>query len=185
MSWWPARRPATETAVTGPASYAEWSQWFEEFALGGNDEALFVRAASGVLPWSAGTAERLSKRAGAALAARLEATGRALQSGFGRCRTAQDVERAILDARRCLAMLGRYAGLSCWPATLSTQLSALIAETAADLQQNLLRSAAADRTGRLAMALRRTPVDALDRVVLPLEVSSSLPPPATARRILL
>ena len=185
MSWWPARRPASMTAAPGPASYAQWSLWFDEFASGGNDEALFVRATSGALPWSAGTAERLAERAGAALAARLEAAGLALQSALGRCRTAQDVERAVLDARRCLAMLGRYAALSCWPATLTTQLSALIADTAADLQKNLLRSAATDRTGRLAMALRRTPVDALDRVVVPLEGPPSPLPPATGRRILL
>jgi hypothetical protein len=185
MSWWPARRSASMTAAPGPASYAQWSLWFDEFALAGNDEALFIRATSGALPWSAGTAERLSERAGAALAARLDAAGLGLQSALGRCRTAQDVERAVLDARRCLAMLERFAALSCWPATLTTQLSAIITETAADLQKNLLRSAAADRTGRLAMALRRTPVDALDRVVVPREVSPSTPPPATGRRILL
>lgn len=185
MRFWLKRERERETAQgpAGPVSYAQWSTWFDAFAKGGDDDALLALATGGALAWSAGTAERLAERAGIALNTRLEATGRALQTALNRGRTEQDVERAVLDARRRLAMLRRYANLSCWPEMLSRQLAQMIGETATDLQKNLICSAEADRSGRLGSALRRTPLDELDRSAPP-SVTATSPAPI-GRRILL
>lgn len=166
MSWLrrltTGRDPATQLGKQAGelVTYADWSQWFEAFAEGGQDDYLLSRAAASTpMLSSGGLADTFARRASETLGMRLDGVGLMLQSGLSRVRTDQDAVRAILNARNAFVLLRRYAELPCWSEALRSGLASLIEQHMAERQKTLLRNAAADRSGRLAAAIRNNPLD--------------------------
>lgn len=140
-------------------TYADWSTWFDSFAKGGDDDRLLAQAAASQLNVSSATIDNVGRRALETLEHRLTGVGAMLQTGLRRIACEQDVVRAILNARSAFVLLRRYPELPCWPTAVRDALSGLIDHHVAERQKNLLRNAAEDRTGRLAIAIRNNPLD--------------------------
>lgn len=161
MSWFGRSAQSGGSPAIGgqPVTYADWSKWFEAFANGGDDDDLLARAAHAVDAFCTGNADNLARRASETLAIRLDGIGTMLQSSLRRTRSDQDAVRAILQARGAFVLLRRYAELPCWPVSLRSGLLNLVEQHVSERQKALLKSADEDRSGRLAAAIRKNPLD--------------------------
>lgn len=174
-------------APSPPRTYADWSRWFDQFAqVDRDDDGALSAAANGHLIWSAGMAENFGARAVDALTTRLDQTGERLETHLRRMRSEAELLKALLDARRSFIAARRFADLVVFPASLREHLNALVSHHASERQKALERSAASDRSGRLAALLRNNPLDrAPSPILAPSPSPTTAATPAAVRRILL
>ncbi len=142
--------------MTAPRTYAEWCAALDALAAGGDDGAVIEHMAAGEIRWSDGVAQRLTDQFGRAFETRLRTGSTGLQNALKRARDDADLSRALTDMRRTFALLHRVASLPAIPVQLGDMLKSVVANAAKQMTDSLLTSAQADRTGRLAAAVRRT-----------------------------
>ena len=150
------RQPAPSTA---PISYDDWCVWVDALEAGSCDAELIRLASLSRTTWTAAVAKLFARRAHDALNARLNRVGSSLQRRLSDCRDEASISLALVHARRSLHALGEFADLDVFPDALREALGDLVRHHVRARQEALEKSARADRTGRLALALRRSPLD--------------------------
>ncbi|MGA8806634.1 MAG: hypothetical protein WB973_02065 [Thermoanaerobaculia bacterium] len=173
------------TAVSAPATYAEWVPLLERFRDG--DDSVIELLLAGTLAWTNVVAERWTARFAEAFDARLKNVASRLQLALDRSRgDTFSVSQALLGARRALAPLHAAAAMACAPASVREHFAAEVARFAAQTQESLEASAKRNRADVLLKALRDNPLT----VVVPVSLSRATDSVTTAqagsgRRILL
>lgn len=154
------------TAVSAPATYAEWVPLLERFRDG--DDSVLDLLLAGTLEWTNVVAERWTARVAEALDARLKRVSSRLQLALDRSRgDAFSVSQALLGARRALAPLHAAAAMSCTPASVREHFAAEVMRFAVGTQESLEASARRTRADLLLKALRDNPLT----VILPAPLS--------------
>lgn len=173
------------TAVSAPATYAEWVPLLDRFRDG--DDSVLELLLAGSLEWTNVVAERWTARVAAAFDARLRKVTSRLQLALDRSRgDAFSVSQALLGARRALAPLHAATAMSCAPESVREHFAAEVARFAARTQESLEDSAKRNRADVLLKALRDNPLTIV--VPVPSETDSATVTTAQAgrgRRILL
>jgi hypothetical protein len=145
------------TAVSAPATYAEWVPLLERFRDG--DDSVLELLLAGTLEWTNVVAERWTARVAEAFDARLKNVTSRLQLALDRARgDAFSVSLALLDARRALAPLHAAAAMSCAPEGVREHFAGEVARFAARTQESLEASAKRNRADVLLKALRDNPL---------------------------
>jgi hypothetical protein len=175
------------TAVSAPATYAEWVPLLERFRDG--DDSVLELLLAGTLEWTNVVAERWTARVADAFEARLKTVTSRLQLALDRSRgDAFSVSQALLGARRALSPLHTAAAMSCAPESVREHFAAEVARFAAQTQESLEASAQRNRADVLLKALRDNPLTIVVPVSLSRETESATVTTAQAgpgRRILL
>lgn len=142
-----------------PGSYAEWCVWLDALGRGDCDSELLRLAALSRTIWTAAVAGLFATRVHEAMNDRLNRLGRSLEQRLGRCRDETSVTLALVQTRQEFQALGRFAEIETFPEALRQGLRDLVRQHVATRQETLEKSALADRSGRLALAVRRSPLD--------------------------
>lgn len=140
--------------MTGPTTYAEWSDCIDAFETGTQDDEIVSAMSQGTLSWTSGVANLFSERIGSAFSVRLRRCADRMERDFKSGSDETTVVRAMLDTRRTLTLLYRVATVPVFPEILRQHLTAEIRDYAERAQQSLEDSAKHDRSGRLASLLR-------------------------------
>jgi hypothetical protein len=141
-----------------PGTYADWCDWADALEAGTCDAELLRLAALSTTIWTAAVARMFSTRTHDALNARLNRAGRRLERKLGACRDEASVSLALAQARHDIQALARFAECVTFPDALREGLRNLVDHHARTRQEALEKSARADPSGRLALAVRRTPL---------------------------
>ncbi|HEV7488292.1 MAG TPA: hypothetical protein VGQ65_21670 [Thermoanaerobaculia bacterium] len=175
------------TAVSVPATYAEWVPLLQRFRDG--DDSVLELLLAGTIAWTNVVAERWTARVAEAFDARLKTVASRLQLALDRSRgDAFSVSQALLGARRALAPLHAAAAMSCAPESVREHFAAEVRRFAVGTQESLEASATRNRADVLLKALRDNPLTVVVPVLLSRETDSVTVTAAQAgpgRRILL
>jgi hypothetical protein len=175
------------TAISVPATYAEWVPLLERFRDG--DDSVLDLLLAGTIEWTNVVAERWTARVAEAFDARLKRVTSRLQLALDRSRgDAFSVSQALLGARRALAPLHAAAAMSCVPENVREHFAAEVARFAAGTQESLEASAKRNHADVLLKALRDNPLTVVVPIPLSRETDSAAVRTAQAgpgRRILL
>ena len=148
-----------------PVTYAEWIECFEQLKTGTNDEEIILKMEQGTIEWSKGVAERLTLHLFNTIESRLILTSDLLQKELdGSYGNETMIVKAILSARKRLALLKRVADLPALPDNVSESLLKVLSEYAESTQESLEKSALSDRTGRLKSLFRNNNLTQFDKV---------------------
>jgi hypothetical protein len=148
--------------MQAPHTYAEWSQVLEHFEAGLDDDAVLTAMGQASLSWSGGVAALFAQRINDSFNLRLGRCSERLTRALHHARDEASVVRAVLDARRSLALLLRVAQMPAFPEVLQQHLGSELRKFAQRAQEALDDSARQDRSGRLAFALRHNPLTRFD-----------------------
>lgn len=179
-------RPGAPSAP--PFSYAEWSAWLDAFDRGGCDEDLLALGARSATVWTDGMAQLFAVRMFEAMSGRLNGIGLSLEARLKQIRGEAELSLALVRARREFAALARFAALAVLQEPLRERLSELVRSHLDARQKALEESAGSDRSGRVARAVRATPLNAQprpDAAGLAPDAASPVPAAGFVRRILL
>lgn len=175
------------TAVSVPATYAEWVPLLQRFRDG--DDSVLDLLLAGTIEWTNVVAERWTARVAEAFDARLKKVASSLQLALDRSRgDAFSVSQALLGTRRALAPLHTAAAMSCAPESVRKHFAAEVARFAAGTQESLEASAKRNHADALLKALRDNPLTIVVPIPLSRETDSATATTAQAgpgRRILL
>ncbi|WP_316569117.1 hypothetical protein [Neobacillus sp. YIM B06451] len=148
-----------------PTTYAEWIASFDNFKTGTQDEEVLTSMEKGSIEWTKGVAERLTQHLFETIEFRLKHTANQLQKELNACRGNETaLVKAILSARKRLAVLKRVAHLPAFPDHVKEAMNTLLHDYAKSTQQSLEDSALTDRTGRLRSLIRHNPITEFDKV---------------------
>lgn len=141
-----------------PGSYADWCAWVDALESGRCDAELLRLAALSRTTWTAAVARMFSTRAHDALNARLNRVGRRLERQLSGCRDEASVSLALAQARQDIHALERFAECPVFPEALREGLRNLVRHHVSARREAIEKSARADRSGRLSLAIRRSPL---------------------------
>ena len=148
-----------------PVSYAEWVDSFEQFKAGARDEEIILLMEQGHIEWTKGVAERLTQQLYETIDYRLRKSSDQLQKELNLCNGNETaLVKAILSARKRLAVLKRVAHLPAFPEQVRETMWKLLHDYAKSAQQSLEDSAVTDRTGRIRSLIRNNPMTQFDQV---------------------
>lgn len=148
-----------------PETYAEWVNCFEQFKAGTKDEETILLMEQGQIEWTKGVAERLTQQLYETIDHRLRRSSDQLQKELSTCNGNEtELVKAILSARKRLAVLKRVAHLSAFPERVRETMWNLLHEYAKSTQQSLEDSAVTDRTGRIRSLIRNNPITQFDQI---------------------
>ncbi|HEX8271824.1 MAG TPA: hypothetical protein VF615_04165 [Longimicrobiaceae bacterium] len=174
-----------------PRLYAEWAAALERFAAGDDDVLAAMEA--GTLEWTAGAAERFTRRLHDAFFARVKDAERRLQRDLDHARGDEALlARALVAVRHALAPLARLARLPTLPEAPRAHLEGELKRLVDSINSSLESSARADRLRgeRLLATVRANAV----RLPAPADAApapgdgrgaSAAPPPGARRSIIL
>ncbi|MDR2688266.1 MAG: hypothetical protein LBB76_00730 [Azoarcus sp.] len=162
-----------------PVTYADWSACLDRFEAGGEDEAVMAAMSQGALAWGAGVAPLFAERIVHAFNVRLKRSAERMERDFQYARDETVLARALLDARRALALLNEMAALPTFPEDLRAHLHAEVRRHAERAQKSLEDSARQDRSGRLGNLVRQNTLLAFAQASNSKTTGISPPPPAT------
>ncbi|MFJ8518688.1 hypothetical protein [Lysinibacillus xylanilyticus] len=138
-----------------PVTYAEWVECFEQLKAGTNDEEIILKLEQGTIEWSKGVAERLTQHLFDTIESRLKRTSDLLQKELdGSYGNETMIVKAVLSARKRLALLKRVADLPAFPDNVRGTMLKVLSDYAKNTQESLEKSALSDRTGRLRSLFR-------------------------------
>lgn len=167
-----------------PASYADWVASLDRFRAG--DDDVLDEMERGTLDWTAGVAERWTRHLSETLTERLQQLSKRLQVALERAANRPPlVSQALLDARRGLVPLRRFARLACQPDDVRAHLEGDLNRWARQTQASLERGAQGVRHdgGLLLKTVRDTPLTSAPASPAPQPPAPAQPPgPAGARR---
>ncbi|MFD1705164.1 hypothetical protein ACFSCZ_00170 [Siminovitchia sediminis] len=156
-----------------PKHYSEWVDCLDVVKEGTNDQAVIECMEKGSIEWSRGVAERITQRLYETFEHRIKRTSDLLQKDLNRCNGNEtEMVKALLSARKRLALLKRLAQLEAFPENVRESLAASLEEYAKNTQESLEKSALSDRTGRLRMLIKNNAVTKYDEGGSPLEASA-------------
>ena len=171
--------------MNGPCTYAEWVAALDRVRLVDEDEESISRLEAGRLEWSPGVAERATAALQAAIEACLRRNSDLLGRDLGRTRNSTDaLVCALLAARRRFRFAVGLAQLPAFPDYVKESFVASVCESAARAQKSLEESAARDRTGEVARAIRNNPLDP-SRLTPTAAVTTGAPGTSKPRRVIL
>jgi len=148
-----------------PSCYSDWVNCFEQFKEGTNDQKLLEAMQSGSIEWSSGVAERLTQRLYDVISYRINSNNDVLQRELDRCNGDETaIVKALLSARRRLAILQQLADLQAFPENVREAMSKSIEDYAASTQESLEKSALSDPTGRLRILIKNNALTQLHQV---------------------
>lgn len=148
-----------------PVTYAEWVECFEQLKTGTNDEEIILKLEQGTIEWSKGVAERLTQHLFNTIESRVKQTSNLLQKELdGSYGNETMIVKAILSARKRLALLKRVADLPAFPGNVRESMLKVLTEYAKNTQESLEKSALSDRTGRLKSLFRNNNLTQFDKV---------------------
>ncbi|MDE3840229.1 hypothetical protein C0966_12845 [Bacillus methanolicus] len=148
-----------------PTTYAEWVDCFEQLKEGTKDEETIRFMEQGSIEWTIGVAERLTQRLYETIDFRLRQIADQLQKELNHWNGDETaLVKAILSARRRLAVLKRVAHLPAFPEQVRESMHNILHEYAKSTQESLEDSSKIDRTGRLRMLIRNNPITQFDQV---------------------
>jgi len=148
-----------------PVTYAEWVEYFEQLKTGTNDEEVILNMEQGTIEWSKGVAERLTQHLFNTIESRLKLTSDLLQKELdGSYGNEMMIVKAILSARKRLALLKRVADLPAYPDNVRESMLKILSDYAKSTQESLEKSALSDRTGRLKSLFRNNNLTQFDKV---------------------
>lgn len=162
--------------MTGPTTYAEWSDCIDAFETGTQDDEVLTAMSQGTLSWTSGVANLFSERIGSAFSIRLGRCADRMERDFKSGSDETTVVRAMLDTRRTLTLLYRVATVPAFPEILREHLTSEIRNYADRAQQSLEDSAKHDRSGRLGSQLRNNSLLRYQPEPAPAPVVSAAPP---------
>ncbi|WNS77440.1 hypothetical protein RRV45_10785 [Bacillus sp. DTU_2020_1000418_1_SI_GHA_SEK_038] len=146
-------------------TYAEWVNCFEQFKAGTKDEETILLMEQGQIEWTKGVAERLTQQLYETIDHRLRRSSDQLQREINTCNGNETaLVKAILSARKRLAVLKRVAHLPAFPEQVRETMWNLLHDYAKSTQQSLEDSAVTDRTGRMRSLIRNNPITQFDQV---------------------
>ena len=175
--------------MTGPQTYAAWLVLLDQFRAG--DDACLEALQGGSIEWTNGVAQRWTRQVSEALAARLQALAKQLQTGLDRAGgDAVAISTALLGARRGLGPLRTFGSLSSFPAPVQAHLQAELDRWASQTQQSLERHALQVRhdQGQLLKTIRDHPLQTVAATGPAPPAAQTNPdanPPVRGRRVLL
>ena len=138
-----------------PVIYADWVECLDQFNTGTNDEELVLLMEQGTIEWSQGVAERLTQRLYDSIEFRLRRSADQLQKELNHTKGNESaLVKALLSARKRLALLKRVAELQAFPENVRETMVNVLVEYAKSTQQSLEDSALSDRTGRLRSLIK-------------------------------
>lgn len=148
-----------------PTTYAEWVNCFEQFKAGMKDEETVLLMEQGQTEWTKGVADRLTQQLYETIDYRLRRSSDQLQKELNTCNGNEtELVKAILSARKRLAVLKRIAHLPAFPEQVRETMWNLLHDYAKSTQQSLEDSAVTDRTGRIRSLIRNNPITQFDQV---------------------
>lgn len=146
-------------------TYAEWVECFEQLKTGTNDEEVILKMERGTIEWGKGVAERLTQHLFDTIESRVKLTLDSLQKELDRSDGNETmVAKAILSARKRLALLKRVADLQAFPDNVRETMLNVLFDYAKSTQESLEKSALSDRTGRLKSLFRNNNLTQFDKV---------------------
>jgi|GEM_PF-4483690 len=150
---------ALDAPAAPPRTYADWSCWLAAFAKANCDGELLRLAGESRTEWTAAVAQMFGARMHRAMTDRLDAVGRRLSGRLQGCASEAALTLALVQARQEFQALARFAELRVLPQALRDGLESLVRDHLDGTQKALEKAAVADRTGRFALVLRRSPVN--------------------------
>ena len=175
--------------MNGPHTYAEWVVRLDQFGAG--DDTCLEAMQCGSIEWTNVVAQRWTRQVSEALAARLRALSKQLQTGLDRAGgDAVAISTALLGVRRGLGPLRTFGSLSSFPEVVQTHLRAELDRWASQTQQSLEHHALQVRhdQGQLLKTIRDHPlqtVAATGPAPAVAQTNQDANPPVRGRRILL
>lgn len=142
-----------------PQTYADWCVWLDQLEIGTHDEDLLLSAERSRTDWTAAVAKLFATRLHTSLNNRLNRIGRSMEQRLGACREEASVTLALVRARQEFQGLGRFGNVTSFPEALREGVRNLVRHHVDARQAALEKSALADRSGRLSLAIRRTPLN--------------------------
>lgn len=154
-----------EIVMSIPTTYAEWVDCFDQLKEGTKDEETIRFMEQGSIEWTTGVAERLTQRLYETIDFRLRQIADQLQKELNHWNGDETaLVKAILSARKRLAVLKRVALLPAFPEQVRESMYNILQEYAKSTQQSLEDSSKTDRTGRLRMLIKNNPITHFDQV---------------------
>ena len=148
-----------------PATFAQWVECFEQLEKGTNDEEILLKMEQGTIEWSKGVAERITQHLFNTVESRIKRTSDLLQKELDESYGNETmIVKAILSARKRLAILMRVAELPAFPENVRESMIKIILNYAKNTQESLEKSALSDRTGRLKSLFRNNNLTQFDNV---------------------
>lgn len=159
-----------------PVTFAQWVECFEQLEKGTNDEEILLKMEQGTIEWSKGVAERLTQHLFNTIESRIKRTSELLQKELDGCYGNETMTvKAVLSARKRLALLKRVADLPAFPENVRESMIKIISNYATNTQESLEKSALSDRTGRLKSLFRNNNLTQFDKVENVFEPAVSKP----------
>lgn len=158
---WPRNKSPSANAdgaligSSAPSSYLQWSDCLDRLATGDDDDACLARMRQGTLELAGGVAPLFLERIANEVQRRLTQCSDHLTRDLKQSNDESHLIRALLQARQQLAFVHQLTQLPTIPDQTKAQLAAEIAKFATRSERSLLESAKADRSGRLAFAIKR------------------------------
>lgn len=140
-----------------PTIYADWVRYFDAFveAEGSQEEEILLRMEQGSIEWTAGVADKLTRRFYEVLELRLKRISEQLNTDFSRAsRHESDIVLALVNARGRFAMMQRLVSLNAFPAEVRSAMEEALVAYVRDTQSSLEESARGDRSGTLRMIIK-------------------------------
>ncbi|MEW4305640.1 HK97 gp10 family phage protein [Rossellomorea marisflavi] len=142
-----------------PTTYSQWVVCLDEFKKGQGDEENVLLMEKGTVPWTEGVAERLIQRLYDAIESRLRLSGDQLNRDLNqRALDETSMVKALLSARKRLAVLKRMTDLQAFPKKVRDAMLEMLVDHAQQMQQSLEKTARDDRTGRLRSVIRNNAI---------------------------
>ncbi|GIN88226.1 hypothetical protein J6TS2_46120 [Heyndrickxia sporothermodurans] len=148
-----------------PVTYADWVKCLDQLKTGMRDEEVVSYMEQGSLEWTKGVAERITQHLYDAIEHRIRKSADQLQNELNNCSGDETaLVKAILSARKRLAVLNRVANLQAFPEQVREAMYNILHEYAKNTQKSLEDSALTDRTGRLRSLIRNNPITQFDQI---------------------
>lgn len=148
-----------------PKNYSDWIECFDYLKDGTSDEETILIMENGSIEWTRGVAERFTESLYETVEYRVNQSADLLQKELDRSNGDESaIVKALLSARKRLALLNRLANIEVFPKEVKEAMSTLLSDYAKSTQESLEESAKTDRTGRLRMLMKNNGIVHYEKV---------------------
>ena len=140
-----------------PKIYADWIKVFNTLKLGEDDEAILPLIQEGEIVWQSGVAERFLRKLVDTINFRLNKATDAFQRS--QQTHENEIVQSLMQLRRELQFMLKVVDINAIPVKEKMEIRNMIIAQSNAIQESLEKSAASDRSGKLASVLKNNKVN--------------------------
>ena len=140
-----------------PKIYADWVKAFNIVKSAEDDEAILALMQEGEIVWQSGVAERFLKKIVDTVNFRLNRATDNFQKSHGT--DENELIKSVMQLRKELQFLLKVVSIKALPDKEKAELRNIIVAQSNSIQESLEKSAASDRSGKLASVLKNNKVN--------------------------